>query len=104
MLRDDGCEPDPLHVATVNFDPQMCQLLIQGRADVNHTDADGNTPLHVLMSVFDKGGRRATQIGQILLRHGADVNAVSDSGSTSVRSVCYIVRPGLESCHLAIIR
>eukprot|EP00971_Amphidinium_carterae_P251287 4988168-Amphidinium_carterae.1 len=28
---------------------------IQGRADVNQTDADGNTPLHVLMSVFDKG-------------------------------------------------
>ena len=29
-----------------------------------------------------------------LLRHGADVNAVSDSGSTPVRSACYIVRPG----------
>jgi len=41
---------------------------------------------------------------RVLLRHGADVNAVSDSGSTSVRSVCYIVRPGLETCHLAIIR
>jgi len=41
---------------------------------------------------------------RVLLRHGADVNAVSDSGSTSVRSVCYIVRPGMESCHLAIIR
>ena len=30
-----------------------------------------------------------------LLRHGADVDAVSDSGSTPVRSACYIVRPGI---------
>jgi hypothetical protein len=28
-----------------------------------------------------------------LLRHGANVDAVSDSGSTPVRSACYIVRP-----------
>lgn len=41
---------------------------------------------------------------RVLLKHGADVNAVSDSGSTSVRSVCYIVRQGLETCHMAIIR
>lgn len=41
---------------------------------------------------------------RVLLRFGADVNAVSDSGSTSVRSVCYIVRPGLDTCHMAIIR
>ena len=34
---------------------------------------------------------------RVLLSHGADVNAVSDSGSTSVRSVCYIVRPGLDT-------
>ena len=30
-----------------------------------------------------------------LLRHGACVDAVSDSGSTPVRSACYIVRPGI---------
>ena len=34
---------------------------------------------------------------KVLLRFGADVNAVSDSGSTPVRSACYIVRPGLNS-------
>ena len=34
---------------------------------------------------------------RVLLRFGANVNAVSDSGSTSVRSVCYIVRPGLDT-------
>jgi hypothetical protein len=30
-----------------------------------------------------------------LLRHGANVDAISDSGSTPVRSACYIVRPGI---------
>ena len=34
---------------------------------------------------------------RVLLRHGARVNAVSDSGSTSVRSACYIVRPGANT-------
>ena len=36
----------------------------------------------------------SSRFTMILLRHGADVNAVSDSGSTPVRSACYIVRPG----------
>ena len=44
-----------------------------------------------------------------LIAHGADVNAVSDSGSTPIRSTCYIVRPGnpLEngtSAHFEIVK
>jgi len=41
---------------------------------------------------------------KVLLRHGADVNSVSDSGSTPVRSACYIVRPGVTTSHMEIIR
>jgi len=41
---------------------------------------------------------------KVLLKYGADVNAVSDSGSTPVRSACYIVRPGLNTSHMEIIR
>ena len=40
---------------------------------------------------------------KVLLSHGADVNSVSDTGSTPVRSACYIVRPGLHtrySCYI----
>lgn len=72
-----GLFGSPLHVATVNFDPRMVLLLLCAKADVNQTDADGNTPLHVLMSVFDKGGKRASAIGQILLRHSADCNMMN---------------------------
>ena len=41
---------------------------------------------------------------KILLRHGADVNAMSDSGSTPIRSACYIVRHGLNTSHFDIIK
>ena len=40
----------------------------------------------------------------MLLRHGADVDAVSDSGSTPIRSACYIVRHGVNTAHFDIIR
>jgi len=39
-----------------------------------------------------------------LIRFGADVNAASDSGSTPLRSACYIVRAGLDTSHLEIIK
>ena len=41
---------------------------------------------------------------KVLLRHGADVDAVSDSGSTPIRSACYIVRHGMNTAHFDIIR
>ena len=41
---------------------------------------------------------------KVLLRHGANVDAVSDSGSTPIRSACYIVRHGMNTAHFDIIR
>lgn len=41
---------------------------------------------------------------KVLLRHGANVDAVSDSGSTPIRSACYIVRHNLNTAHFDIIR
>ena len=41
---------------------------------------------------------------QVLLRFGADVNAASDSGSTPIRSACYIVRPGVQTSHFDIVK
>ncbi|TRY78259.1 hypothetical protein TCAL_11693 [Tigriopus californicus] len=41
---------------------------------------------------------------KVLLRYGADVNAMSDSGSTPIRSACYIVRNGLNTSHFEIIK
>jgi ankyrin repeat protein len=41
---------------------------------------------------------------KVLIRHGANVDAASDSGSTSTRSACYIVRPGLQTAHMEIVK
>jgi len=41
---------------------------------------------------------------KVLLRFGADVNAASDSGSTPIRSACYIVRPGVQTSHFDIVK
>ncbi len=41
---------------------------------------------------------------KVLLRYNADVDAVSDSGSTPIRSACYIVRNGLNTSHFEIIK
>ncbi|KFH09151.1 leucine rich repeat-containing protein, partial [Toxoplasma gondii MAS] len=50
-----GTYGTPLHVATVMFDFSLCALLLHAGADPTAVDADGNTALHVLFSVFDKG-------------------------------------------------
>eukprot|EP00397_Hematodinium_sp_SG-2012_P004092 GEMP01004103.1.p1 GENE.GEMP01004103.1~~GEMP01004103.1.p1 ORF type:complete len:1041 (+),score=203.27 GEMP01004103.1:36-3158(+) len=63
-----------IHVAVVNFNSRVVDLLIQGRSDVNFTDGEGNTPLHVLQSVFDKGGRKSQYIGTRLISANADCN------------------------------
>ena len=41
---------------------------------------------------------------QLLLKYGANVDAASDSGSTPIRSACYIVRPGVQSSHFDIVK
>ena len=41
---------------------------------------------------------------KVLLRYGADVDAASDSGSTPIRSACYIVRSEMQSSHFEIVR
>lgn len=44
--------------------------------EIHSRDADGDTPLHVLVRRGDADGVR------VLIEHGADVNAVGDMGET----------------------
>ncbi|HPD33793.1 MAG TPA: ankyrin repeat domain-containing protein, partial [Candidatus Kapabacteria bacterium] len=53
---------------------EICQLLINHRADVNATDNDGVT---ALMDAAYKGN---LEICKLLINHGADVNAKTNSG------------------------
>eukprot|EP01053_Blabericola_migrator_P004750 Blabericola_migrator_1__4749@NODE_24_length_21460_cov_93_666994_g21_i0_p1_GENE_NODE_24_length_21460_cov_93_666994_g21_i0NODE_24_length_21460_cov_93_666994_g21_i0_p1_ORF_typecomplete_len1859_score307_12Ank_2/PF12796_7/7_5e11Ank_2/PF12796_7/3_5e11Ank_2/PF12796_7/2_4e06Ank_2/PF12796_7/7_5e10Ank_4/PF13637_6/5_9e06Ank_4/PF13637_6/2_8e09Ank_4/PF13637_6/0_0042Ank_4/PF13637_6/5e05Ank_4/PF13637_6/1_8e10Ank_4/PF13637_6/2_6e02Ank_4/PF13637_6/91Ank_5/PF13857_6/2_4e06Ank_5/PF13857_6/0_22Ank_5/PF13857_6/4e09A len=69
-----------LHVATVNTDVQIVSLLLRYGADPNFRDRDGNTPLHVLFSIFDSGGDRSIAIALLLLLKGAKCDAVGREG------------------------
>ncbi|PFH34569.1 hypothetical protein BESB_066020 [Besnoitia besnoiti] len=50
-----GIYGTPLHVATVSFEVAICALLLHAGCDPTAVDSDGNTALHVLLSVFDRG-------------------------------------------------
>jgi len=95
----DGCAP--LFLACKNGSSEMADYLL--------SKCDAAIEQRGLFEVLDEGvshsvtplwcaavsGRLA--VVRVLLKHGADVNAVSDSGSTPVRSACYIVRHGLNT-------
>ena len=46
--------------------------------NVNIRDGDGNTPLHLLFSIFGKSQTSSSKIAALLLEKGADPNAYND--------------------------
>lgn len=66
----------PLHLAAINPDPSVIEVLLGAGADVNVADDDGFTPLH--MAAF----HRQADYALLLLEAGADVNAKTASGRT----------------------
>eukprot|EP00095_Tigriopus_kingsejongensis_P006985 snap_masked-scaffold430_size173499-processed-gene-0.1 protein:Tk06985 transcript:snap_masked-scaffold430_size173499-processed-gene-0.1-mRNA-1 annotation:"hypothetical protein TcasGA2_TC010662" len=102
----DGCTP--LFLACKNGGAELVSFLL--------STCDADIEKRGLYEVLEEGishhvtplwcaavsGRLA--VVKVLLRYGADVNAVSDSGSTPIRSACYIVRNGLNTSHFEIIK
>ncbi|XP_023322386.1 protein fem-1 homolog C isoform X2 [Eurytemora carolleeae] len=102
----DGCAP--LFLACKNGSAEVVEYLL--------TRCSAPVEQKGLFEVRDEGVNHSvtplwcaavsgrSSVVRILLKYGADVNALSDTGSTPVRSACYIVRPGLSSSHMEIIR
>ena len=70
--KDDKFVGTFLHWAAAGGQDEIVELLIAAGADVNATDGDGDTPLHLA------GNNTATKvIAELLIAKGADVNAMN---------------------------
>ncbi|UJR37936.1 hypothetical protein I4U23_030621 [Adineta vaga] len=56
----------------------ICNILIDARAEINTKDHSGNTPLHLAAHGYGE----QIPVLELLLQHGADVNAINDDGYT----------------------
>ena len=70
--KDDKFVGTFLHWAAAGGQDEIVELLIAAGADVNATDGDGDTPLHLA------GNNTATkEVAELLIAKGADVNAIN---------------------------
>eukprot|EP01118_Nematostelium_gracile_P008070 TRINITY_DN2652_c0_g1_i4.p1 TRINITY_DN2652_c0_g1~~TRINITY_DN2652_c0_g1_i4.p1 ORF type:complete len:263 (+),score=68.77 TRINITY_DN2652_c0_g1_i4:558-1346(+) len=78
MMIEAGADPNSdglLHQAANNCSCELVKYLIDKGADVNARDRNFKMPLHLLT-------HKNIQNAIVLLKHGADLNAVSNSGTT----------------------
>ena len=66
-----------LHLATFLVQPWLVRELLKRRADVNLRDCEGNTPLHIILGVFNKNKLSSEMIADILIEAGSQVNALN---------------------------
>lgn len=82
----------PLLRAAYAFDSQLVQALLDAGADVNGTDDQGATALHVLVGSsahLSEPPTRCLQAAQLLLDAGADVNAYSPIHGSPLAQGCH---------------
>lgn len=92
----DGCAPLFIackrgHVEIVDYLISVCHADIEQRGLYEVPD-DGNT--HCVTPLWCAAVAGKLAVLKCLVLHGADVNAVSDSGSTPVRSACFMTHFG----------
>ncbi len=68
----------PLMIATSYYGEKIAVQLIAKGADINHTDNNGNTTLHVI----SKPNHENINIVQLILDLGGDINAQNNEGNT----------------------
>lgn len=76
-----GCQSrDALHHASMDGDLRKVESLLQGGADANARDGDGQLPIELAMWGLDLERSVRIPIIQLLLAHGASPNAIDSDG------------------------
>jgi uncharacterized protein len=91
----------PFLLACWTSDVPLMQLLLDRGADPTLTNEDGSTPLVVAAGIGDLGSgdelggteEEAVAAIRLLLKLGADVNAVDENGETAMHGAAYQNRP-----------
>ncbi|CDW76991.1 leucine rich repeat family protein [Stylonychia lemnae] len=96
-----GIYGSPMHLAVVKLEVWIVKELIKKKANVNRTDNEGNTPLHLLMNVFSKSPQKCGSIAELLVLNGAKVNIKNNDNYAPLHSA---VKKGQEKAVQTIIR
>lgn len=88
----------PLHVAIANHEYKlaikMLRMLKNGKdfsnlQDVNRTDEEGNTSLHLVMRFFNTDSESSSKIAKSLIRRGANLKALNNNQLTPLHVALY---------------
>ena len=95
---------DSVHSVLKGFNPQLFAVCARGdpvntkklltKADVNSKDYGGRTPLHLACGCKSAG---AKEVVQLLLKNGADANAVDNLGMTPMDVAVKIQNPSIRN-------
>jgi len=95
---------DSVHSVLKDFNPQLFAACARGdpvntkklltKADVNSKDYGGRTPLHLACGCKSAGAKKVVQL---LLKNGADANAVDNLGMTPMDVAVKIQNPSIRN-------
>ena len=72
----------PLHLAVLNRNSEIVEVLLKNGAKTEVKDREGKTPLMTLHPVPNSGEKETARIFQLLIAAGSDVDAVDRDGRT----------------------
>jgi len=90
-----GAFGSSLHMVTSKHQLGMVKELLKHGANPNCGDLEGNTPLHLLFSIFSKNLDISQEMSQLLLDHGADPNHLNNDLWTPLHLA---IRRGQTDC------